>query len=102
GGASGQKTAKPRWPSPGGVDPAVAQGRVAFLPGETSPHARKGDTSKPAERGVSRCRSSCLAAAKGRTWRKVKRAGVSTAARPQMPEQLELPFESRGEAPRDE
>jgi RNA-directed DNA polymerase len=29
----------------------------------------------------------------------VKRAGVSEAAMPQMPRQLELPFESRGEAP---
>ena len=37
--------------------------------------------------------------AKGRTWRKVKRALVSDVAMPQKSRQLELPFESWGEAP---
>lgn len=37
--------------------------------------------------------------AKGRTWRKVKRALVSEVATPQMSRQLELPFEDWGEAP---
>jgi group II intron reverse transcriptase/maturase len=36
--------------------------------------------------------------AKGRTWRKVKRALVSEVATPQMSRQLELPFEEWGEA----
>jgi group II intron reverse transcriptase/maturase len=36
--------------------------------------------------------------AKGRTWRKVKRALVSDVAMPQKSRQLELPFESWGEA----
>ena len=38
-------------------------------------------------------------AAKGRTWRKVKRALVSEVAMPQKSRQLELPFEEWGEAP---
>ena len=37
-------------------------------------------------------------AAKGRTWRKVKRALVSDVAMPQKSRQLELPFEGWGEA----
>jgi RNA-directed DNA polymerase len=37
--------------------------------------------------------------AKGRTWRKVKRALASEVATPQMSRQLELPFEEWGEAP---
>ena len=37
--------------------------------------------------------------AKGRTWRKVKRALVSEVAMPQKSRQLELPFEEWGEAP---
>ena len=37
--------------------------------------------------------------AKGRTWRKVKRALVSEVATPQKSRQLELPFEEWGEAP---
>jgi len=82
----------------GGVDPAAARGRVMFLPGEISPYARKGDAAEVVEREVSRGRSSCeLAAAKGRTWRKVKRALASKAVKPQMSRQLELPFLSRGE-----
>ena len=63
----------------------------------------KGRRQRKAEREVSRGRSSCaLAAAKGRTWRKVKRVRASLAAMPQKPRQLGLPFESRGEAPTDE
>jgi hypothetical protein len=33
-------------------NPAVVRGRIAFLPGEISPHARKGDGEEP-EREVS-------------------------------------------------
>ena len=36
-GASRHMTAKPRRPKVGGVDSAVVDGRVCFLPGEASP-----------------------------------------------------------------
>lgn len=39
GGASEHSFAKPQWPRPSGVDPAVVQRRLVSLPGETSPHA---------------------------------------------------------------
>ena len=41
----------------GGVNPAVVQRRIAFLPGEISPRARKGDGGVP-EREVSKGRIS--------------------------------------------
>ena len=49
----------------GGVNPAVVRGRIAFLPGEISPHVRKGDGDEP-EREVSRGRSSWSDPMKGR------------------------------------
>ena len=56
--ASEPLVAKPQWSRRSGVDPAVVQGRLVPLPGETSPYARKGDAPSEAERGVSRGRSS--------------------------------------------
>ena len=55
--ANGHVTAKLLWPRRGDVNPAVVQRRCAFLPGEISPYARKGDGVEP-EREVSRGRSS--------------------------------------------
>ena len=49
----------------GGVNPAVVRGRIAFLPGEISPRARKGDGDEP-EREGSRGRSSRGASTKDR------------------------------------
>jgi len=42
-GVSGRLTAKLRWPSSTDVHPVAVHRRWMFLPGETSPHARKGD-----------------------------------------------------------
>jgi hypothetical protein len=58
----------------GGVDPAVVQGRSAFLPGEISPRARKGDGVEP-EREVSSGHSSRGNPAKGQTRRSVQGHG---------------------------
>lgn len=37
--ASEHSVAKPQWPRPPGVNPAVVQRRLVSLPGETSPYA---------------------------------------------------------------
>ena len=57
-GASEQEIASLGDQGSGGVNPAVVQGRVVFLPGEISPHVRTDDAARAAEREVSRGRSS--------------------------------------------
>src|SRR3990172_7559871 len=56
--ASGHVTAKLLRPRPERVNPAVVRRRSAFLPGEVSLYVRKGGAGQPAEREVSRGRSS--------------------------------------------
>lgn len=74
-----------------------------FLPGETSPHARKGDVgleTPPAERGVSSGRSSRAVDGEGPNGEESETTVHLGDARPQKARQLELPLAGRGEAPR--
>jgi len=70
-GRAGQKLRSSRGQRSGGVNPAAVRGRIVLLPGEISPHARKGGGASRG-REVSRGRSSCRWA-KGRTRRRVER-----------------------------
>ena len=47
--ASRRNTAKLLWSRGGSVNPAVVRRKIAFLPGETSPCARKGDRASGSE-----------------------------------------------------
>jgi hypothetical protein len=64
-GRAGKVPRSSRGQGSGGVNPAVVRGRIAFLPGEISPRARKGDGDEP-EREGSRGRSSRGASTKDR------------------------------------
>ena len=73
--ASGRETAKPSWSRRSGVNPAVVWRRMAFLPGEILPSARKGDawTGVPPRRSKKSAEVVVGAAVKWR--RRTKRRG---------------------------
>jgi hypothetical protein len=52
-----------------GVDPAAVRGRAAFLPGEISPRARKGDTERWSEKSAE------AVVATDSRWRRAEREG---------------------------
>jgi len=65
-------------------------GETSFVPERVTPRVRRSEES--AEAVVAEDETE----AKGRTWRKVKRALISEVAMPQMSRQLEIPFEGWG------
>jgi hypothetical protein len=73
---------------------------VAFLPGETSPRARKGDAEERSEESAEAVVATGLAGSEGPNVKESEARSSLEGAMPQMTRQLELPLMGRGEAPR--
>jgi hypothetical protein len=78
-GRAGKGLRSSRGQRSGGVNPAVVRRRIAFLPGEISPHVRTGDGDEP-EREISRGRSSWSDPMKGRRSGRHSPAAVEVGA----------------------